>query len=113
MLYCVDLGDHFRIITNEIEVVEPTDDLPKPPDARAVCEPKSSLPISAEAWMLAGGSHHTVLTTTVSREILDDFARMLNAEHFVIDEETTPRSARKELAWSAAYYRLARRLKVS
>jgi L-arabinose isomerase len=110
VLCWVDLGDRFRVITNEIEVVEPTEDLPKLPVARAVWEPKPSLPVSAEAWMLAGGSHHTVLTTTVSQETLDDFARMLNVEHFVIDESTTPRSARKELAWSAAYYRLAGRI---
>ena len=32
----VDIGERFRIITNEVEVVEPTEDLPKLPVARAV-----------------------------------------------------------------------------
>jgi len=106
----VDIGERFRIITNEVEVVEPTEDLPKLPVARAVWEPKPSLAVSAEAWMLAGGSHHTVLTTLVSLETLDDFARMANVEHVVIDADTTPRSFRKELQYSAAYHRLAARL---
>ena len=106
----VDIGERFRIITNEVEVVEPTEDLPKLPVARAVWEPKPSLAVSAESWMLAGGSHHTVLTTSVSLETLDDFARMANVEHVVIDADTTPRSFRKELQYSAAYHRLAARL---
>ena len=110
VLCWVDLGERFRIISNEVEVVEPTEDLPKLPVARAVWEPKPSLAISAEAWMLAGGSHHTALTTTVSSETLDDFARMLNVEHVAINSDTTGKSIRQELAWSSAYYRLAARL---
>ena len=110
VLCWVDLGDRFRIITNEVEVVEPTEDLPKLPVARAVWEPAPSLKVSAEAWMLSGGSHHTALTTTVSQETIDDFARMLGVEHVVIDQSTTSKSIRQELAWSSAYHRLAARL---
>ena len=110
VLCWVDLGDRFRIITNEVEVVEPTEDLPKLPVARAVWEPAPSLKVSAEAWMLSGGSHHTALTTSVSQETIDDFARMLGIEHVVIDQSTTSKSIRQELAWSSAYHRLAARL---
>ena len=106
----VDLGDRFRIVQNEIEVVEPNEDLPNLPVARAVWEPKPSLEASAEAWMLAGGSHHTVLTNAVSAEAIEDFARMLKVELVVIDEDTKMRDFRKELQWSAAYHRLAERL---
>jgi L-arabinose isomerase len=60
--------------------------------------------------MLAGGSHHTALTTTVSSETIDDFARMLGVEHVAIDQSTTSKSIRQELAWSSAYHRLAARL---
>ena len=110
VLCWVDLGERFRIISNEVEVVEPTEDLPKLPVARAVWEPAPSLAVSAEAWMLAGGSHHTALTTTVSSETIDDFARMLGVEHVAIDQSTTSKSIRQELAWSSAYHRLAARL---
>ncbi len=105
-----DLGDRFRIIVNEITVVEPNEDLPKLPVARAVWEPKPSLAVSAEAWMLAGGSHHTVLTNAVSAETLDDFARIARVELVTIDETTELRAFRKELQWSAAYHRLAERI---
>ena len=97
-----DLGDRFRMIVNEIEVVEPNEDLPKLPVARAVWEPKPTLAVSAEAWMLAGGSHHTVLTKAVSAETLEDFARIAAVELVGIDEDTNLRAFRKELAWSAA-----------
>ena len=102
----VDLGDRFRLIANEIEIVEPNEDLPKLPVARAVWEPKPSLAASAEAWMLAGGSHHTVLTNSVSTETLEDFARIAKTELVLIDEQTNLRTFRKELAVASAYYRL-------
>lgn len=97
-----DLGDRFRMIVNEITVVEPNEDLPNLPVARAVWEPKPGLATSAEAWMLAGGSHHTVLTKAVSAETLEDFARIAGVELVVIDEDTNLRAFRKELAWGAA-----------
>ena len=105
-----DIGDRFRIISNEVKIVAPNEDLPKLPVARAVWEPEPSLVTSAEAWMLAGGSHHTALTNAVSLETIEDFSRMAKVEHVIIDADTTIRQFRKELQWSAAYYRLAERL---
>lgn len=101
----VDIGDRFRIISNEIKIVEPTEALPNLPVARAVWQPLPSLAESAEAWMLAGGSHHTVLTNSVSAETIEDFARMAGVELVQIDEATNLRAFRKELQYSSAYYR--------
>lgn len=106
----VDMGDRFRIISNEITIVEPDEALPKLPVAHAVWEPKPSLAISAEAWMLAGGSHHTVLTNAVSLETIEDFARIARVEHVIIDEATIVRDFRRELQWNAAYHRFAERI---
>jgi L-arabinose isomerase len=106
----VDMGDRFRIISNEITVVEPNEALPNLPVAHAVWEPKPTLEISAESWMLAGGSHHTVLTNAVSLEAIEDFARMAKVEHVIIDGETKIREFRRELQWSAAYHRFAERI---
>jgi L-arabinose isomerase len=41
---------------------------------------------------------------------MDDFAEMTQVEMLVIDEDTTPRTFRRELQWNAAYHRLAQRL---
>jgi L-arabinose isomerase len=105
-----DLGGRFRMISNEIKIVEPTEDLPNLPVARAVWEPAPSLEVSAEAWMLSGGSHHTVLTNSISEATIQDFARIAGVELVNIDDSTTSVSIRKELQWSSAYYRLASKL---
>ncbi|MBW8730099.1 MAG: L-arabinose isomerase [Terrabacter sp.] len=105
-----DLGGRFRLTLNEIDVVEPDEDLPSLPVACAVWEPRPSLSTSAESWLLAGGPHHTVLTTAIGTEEFRDLAEMVSTELVVIDADTTPESLRQELRWSAAYHRLAARL---
>ncbi len=102
-----DLGDRFRLTVNEIDVVEPDEDLPKLPVACAVWEPRPSLSTSAETWLMAGGPHHTVLSKAIGTEVLQDFAEMTRTELLVIDADTTPRSFQRELRWNAAYHRLA------
>ena len=105
-----DLGDRFRLVANEIDVVPPDEPLPRLPVARAVWEPRPSLSTSAEAWLLAGGPHHTVLSSAVGVEALNDFAAMAGAELLVIDGNTTSRGFAQEIRWNAAYYRLAQGL---
>jgi L-arabinose isomerase len=105
-----DLGDRFRLTANMIEVVQPDQPLAKLPVASAVWKPEPSLQTSAEAWITAGAPHHTVLSTALEREVLEDFADMVATELVVIDGTTTSRSWQQELRWNAAYYRLAARL---
>ena len=64
----VDLGDRFRLIANEVDVVEPDAPLPKLPVARAVWGPRPDLATAAEAWLIAGGPHHTALTTSLGMD---------------------------------------------
>ncbi|WP_088288347.1 L-arabinose isomerase [Kineosporia sp. A_224] len=103
----VDLGDRFRFVANEITVVAPDESLPNLPVARAVWEPAPDLATSAEAWMLAAGSHHTVLTTDVPLAAVEHLARMAASELVVIDGGTTIRRHRADLEAGAAYHRLA------
>jgi L-arabinose isomerase len=104
----VDLGDRFRLVANEIELVSPEAELQHLPVARAVWDPKPSLATSAEAWLLAGGAHHTVLTTAVDTEAVEDFAEIARVELLLIDERTTIRDFKNELRWNQAYHHLAR-----
>ncbi|MGW2840250.1 L-arabinose isomerase [Streptomyces sp. NPDC001493] len=102
-----DLGDRFRLVANEIDVVAPTEPLPALPVARAVWRPRPNLRTSTETWLTAGGPHHTVLTTALGAEHLDDLAEMLRTELVLIDASTTPRQFARELRWNQAYHRLA------
>jgi L-arabinose isomerase len=106
VLGIADIGDRFRLVLNEIEIVAPDEPLPNLPVARAVWKPAPSLATSAECWLTAGGPHHTVLSRTVDTETIDDFAAMLRTELLVIDADTTSRSFTDNIRWNAPYYRL-------
>ncbi|MEU7424740.1 L-arabinose isomerase [Streptomyces sp. NPDC040750] len=106
----VDMGDRFRLVANAVEVVAPLEPLPRLPVARAVWKPAPDLRTSTEAWLSAGGPHHTVLTGQIGAEELADLADMLGVELLLIDTATTVRQFIRELRWNQAYYRLAGRL---
>jgi L-arabinose isomerase len=102
-----DMGDRFRLVLNEIDVVAADEPLPRLPVARAVWEPRPDLRTSAETWIMAGGPHHTVLSTALRTEEVADLAELAATELLVIDEDTTSRRFTRELRWNQAYYRLA------
>ena len=97
-----DMGDHYRIITNEIEVIEPDLPLPNLPVARAVWKPLPSLETSAESWIYAGGSHHTVLTTAIDIDVIQDFAEIAGVELLEINSNTDARTFRQNIRWNSA-----------
>ncbi len=103
-----DMRDRFRLVANQVEVVSPTEPLPKLPVGRAVWKPAPDFTTSATAWLTAGGAHHTVMSTAVGPEAFEDFAKMARTEFLLIDESTTLRDFTRQLDWNAAYYRLAR-----
>jgi L-arabinose isomerase len=107
VLGLADLGDRFRLVANEIDVIAPPEPLPKLPVARAVWRPQPSLSTSAESWLIAGAPHHTAMTSSLTREHLTDLAEMLGVELLVIDANTTTSQFAKEMRWNQAYYRLA------
>ena len=110
VLGLADLGDRFRLVANEIDVVPPPEPLPNLPVARAVWRPRPNLRTSAESWLTAGAPHHTALTSSLTREHVSDLADMLGVELLVIGADTNPRQFSNEIRWNQAYYRLAQRL---
>jgi L-arabinose isomerase len=102
----VDLGDRFRIVLNEVDVVPPEQPLPRLPVARAVWRPRPDLKTAAHAWLMAGGPHHTAFSQALGTEAIDDLAEIAGLELVVIDAETRLRTFRQELRWNGAYHRL-------
>jgi L-arabinose isomerase len=107
VLGLADMGDRFRFVGNTITVVPPDEPLPKLPVARAVWRPSPDLYTSTEAWLMAGGPHHTVMSTALTAEHLWDLAEMTGTELALIDADTEARRFSQELRWNQAYYRLA------
>lgn len=104
----IDLGNRFRMIANEVEVVTPDAPLPYLPVARAMWIPKPDLKVAAGAWILAGGAHHTGFSQVVTAEHLEDFASMAGIEYLLINDETKLSEFKKEIRWNEVYYHLAR-----
>ncbi|GAY18696.1 L-arabinose isomerase [Mycobacterium sp. shizuoka-1] len=102
-----DMGSRFRLVANDVRLIEPAEELPNLPVACAVWEPRPSWATSTEAWLMAGAPHHTVMTTAVGIETIDDFAAMTDTELLVIDEATTVRGFRHELKWNDVYHHVA------
>ena len=103
----MDLGDRFRLVSNDIEIVKPDKELKSLPVACAVWKPAPNLATSAESWIYAGGSHHTVLSTALDAEVLSDFALIAQVEHLRISATTTQEDFQREIRWNGAYFKLS------
>jgi L-arabinose isomerase len=80
----VDMGDGFRMVVNPVIAEEPAEALPNLPVARAIWKPLPDLETSAEAWIQAGGAHHTAYSYDVTPEQLQDFAKLADVEYMII-----------------------------
>jgi L-arabinose isomerase len=104
----IDVGNRFRLLINEVDVVGPDKPLPKLPVARAVWVCRPDLATAAAAWIYAGGAHHTGFSQAVTTGMLEDFGNMAGIEIVIIDANTRLREFRKELRFNEVYYALAR-----
>jgi L-arabinose isomerase len=102
----IDMGRRFRLLVNEVDALQPEQAMPKLPVARVLWKPQPSLGESAEAWIYAGGAHHTCFSYAVSAEQLDDWADMSGIECVHIGRGTTLAEFRKELRWNEVAWRL-------
>jgi L-arabinose isomerase len=107
----MDMGSRFRMLLNPCEVVSAEKPLPNLPVARVVWVPEPDLPTAAEAWILAGGAHHTGFSTAVTPEMIEDFAEIADIELLTIDKEIKIKDFKKEIRWNDLYYHLSNGLK--
>ncbi|MET0636871.1 MAG: L-arabinose isomerase [Chitinophagaceae bacterium] len=102
----VDMGNRFRLIVNEVEAVKPKHDLPKLPVARVLWKPLPDMKTGCEAWILAGGAHHTCYSQNLTREHLQDFADIAGIEFLLIGKETTLPAFRQEIRVNEVFFAL-------
>jgi L-arabinose isomerase len=103
----MDMGQRFRLLVNQVDVIPTDAPLPKLPVARALWIPRPNLKTAAAAWIYAGGAHHTSFSFSVTPEHLRDFAEMANIEYLLINEDTHTDDFKKELRWNDLYYHMA------
>ncbi|MDN4524132.1 L-arabinose isomerase [Fictibacillus fluitans] len=101
----IDIGHRFRLVINEVDAVQPVENMPKLPVARVLWKPQPSLAQSAEQWIIAGGAHHTCYSTVLTPENLRDFAEMSGIESVLINNDTKFHAFQNELRWNDLLYR--------
>lgn len=104
----VDMGNRFRMIVNDVDVVASEHDMPKLPVARALWIPQPDLKIGAAAWIYAGGAHHTGFSQALTWEHIADYADIAGIEFLRIDNDTTIHDFKNQLRWNEVYYMLAK-----
>ena len=91
----VDMGDHFRIICADIELVKQPAPMPKLPVARIMYRHKPNFAIGTAAWCYAGGAHHSVVSTSLTRDDIAMFARLTGTDFIAIGDDTTEADLQK------------------
>ena len=106
----VDMGNRFRMIVNEVKVIEPKK-LPKLPVACALWIPQPNLEVGAGAWITAGGTHHSSFSFSITTEMMEDYAEIADIEMLIIDENTNIRQFKQDIRNNEVYYMLNKALR--
>ncbi len=101
----VDLGNRFRLIINDVECKKTEKPMPLLPVATNYWTPYPDLYTGAEAWILAGGAHHTAFSYDLTSDQMVDWAEMMGIEAVVIDENTTIPGFKRDLKLGEIFYR--------
>ena len=101
----IDLGNRFRLIINDVECKQTEKPMPKLPTATNFWTPEPDLYTGAEAWILAGGAHHTAFTYDLTAEQMCDWAAMMGIEAVVINKDTNIRDFKRDLMLGDIVYR--------
>jgi len=101
----IDLGNRFRLIIQAVECKKCEKEMPDLPVATAFWTPEPSLAVGAEAWILAGGAHHTAFSYDLNVAQMEEWAAFMGIECVIIDQDTNIRTLKKELRWNAIAYR--------
>jgi len=102
----IDLGDRFRLLVNDVDAVNVEKDMPRLPVARVLWKPQPSLHEAAEAWILAGGAHHTAFSFDLTAEHMLDWAEMADIECVLINKNTNMLEFRNNLRLNDIIWRL-------
>jgi L-arabinose isomerase len=105
----VDMGNRFRMIAAEVDVIDPQP-LPKLPVACALWKPRPNFETGAEAWILAGGTHHSAFSFPLTMEYMEDYAEIAGIELLPVTGDTTINQFKFEMKVNEVYHLLNKSL---
>lgn len=101
----IDLGNRFRLIINEVNCKKTEKPMPKLPVATNFWTPEPDFHTGAEAWILAGGAHHTAFTYDLTTEQMCDWADAVGIESVVIGKNTNILDFKRDLKLGEIFYK--------
>lgn len=101
----VDLGNRFRLIVQEVDCKKVAEPMPKLPCGTMFWTPRPNLKVGTEAWIYAGGAHHTAFSFDLTAGQMADWAEAMGIECALIDQNTTVRGFKQELRLGEVFYR--------
>ena len=101
----IDLGNRFRLIIQDVECKKVEKPLPKLPTAINFWTPQPDFYTGTEAWLLAGGAHHTAFSYDLTAEQMGDWANAMGIEAVYIDKDTKIRDFKRDLMLGEIFYK--------
>lgn len=93
----IDMGGRMRMIVQDINCIKPILEMPNLPVARVMWEAQPNLLTGLKCWIMAGGAHHSVLSTQVTAQMMEDWADIMGIEFIHITKDTTIESMKQQL----------------
>lgn len=94
----IDMGGRFRMIAHDVEAIAPMAKMPNLPVASVMWRPTPDMITGNEAWILSGGTHHSVISYDLDADIMRDFAEIIGMEFVHINKDTKISELRDKLA---------------
>ncbi len=101
----IDLGSRFRLIIHEVDCKKNEKPMPRLPVATTFWTPRPDFKTGLEAWVIAGGAHHSAFSFDLSSEQMADWGRHMGVETVVLDNDTTIKDLQRDLMLGSLYYR--------
>lgn len=101
----VDMGNRFRMIVADLNAVDKPQAMPNLPVGHAFWKLEPNFDIGTQAWILAGGAHHSVFSLDIDAEMLRTFAEYFDIEFIHINKHTQLAELKNELRWNELSYR--------
>ncbi|WP_373101274.1 MULTISPECIES: L-arabinose isomerase [Pasteurellaceae] len=100
----VDMGNRFRLIVADLDAIEKPQEMPHLPVGHAFWQLQPNFDVGTQAWILAGGAHHSVFSLAIDADMLQTFADYFGIEFIHINRRTTLAELKNQLRWNDAAY---------
>ena len=100
----MDMGNRFRLVCSDLDVVKRDEHMPKLPVASAFWNLQPNFKTGTEAWIQAGGAHHACFSMALDAEQISDLAEMIGIELLTINSQTAIPEFKKEMRNNETYY---------